>query len=86
MTDIRSAIQGIDELAQSPKLRDAIASLDETIKDFGKLARDINAKVDPIAGDIDETAVAARRALDQVTESVASVEGTLNPAIEDART
>lgn len=85
LSDIESAVEGIDELANSPKLRDAIASLDETIKDFGELARDVNAKVDPIAGDIDETAVAARRALDQITESVASVESTLNPAVEDAR-
>ncbi len=85
LSNIESAVEGIDELAQSPKLRDAIASLDETIKDFGKLARDVNAKVDPIAGDIDETATAARRTLDQVTESIASVEGTVNPAIEDAR-
>lgn len=85
LSNIESAVKGIDELAQSPKLRDAIASLDETIKDFGKLARDVNAKVDTIAGDIDETAAAARRALDQATESIASVEGTVNPAIGDAR-
>jgi len=85
LADIRSAVKGIDGLAQSQKLRDAIASLDETIKDFGKLARDVNAKVDPIASNIDETAVSARRALDQVAESIASVEGTVNPAIGDAR-
>ncbi|UCF33992.1 MAG: MCE family protein [Phycisphaerales bacterium] len=85
LDNLASAIEGIDELAQSPKLRDAIASLDATIKDFGELARNVNAKVDPITEDIDETAVAARRTLDQVTESVASVEDTLNPAIEDAR-
>ena len=85
LTNIEGAVKGIDELAHSSKLRDAIASLDETIKDFGKLARDVNAKVDPIAGEIDETAAAARRTLDQITESVASVEGTVNPAIGDAR-
>ncbi len=85
LSNIESAVKGIDELAQSPKLRDAIASLNETIKDFGKLARDINAKIDPIVSDIDETTAAARRTLDQVTESIASVEGTLNLAIEDAR-
>ncbi|MHC4697190.1 MAG: MlaD family protein [Planctomycetota bacterium] len=85
LSDIRSAIKGIDELAQSPKLREAIASLDETIKDFGELARDVNAKVDPLVTSVDETASAARRALDQVTESIASVERTVNPAIGDAR-
>lgn len=85
LTNIESAVAGINDLAQSPDLRDAIAALDETIKDFGKLARDVNAKVDPIAGSIDETAAAARRTLDQVTESVASIEGKVNPAIEDAR-
>ncbi len=85
LSNIASAVEGIGELAQSAELRDAIAALDETIKAFGKLARDIDAKVDPIAGNIDETFTAARRTLDQVTESVASVEGTVNPTIEDAR-
>ena len=86
LSDIRSTMEGINELAHSPKLREAIASLDETIRDFGQLARDVNAKVDPVVHNIDETTVAARQALDQVRESVASVESTLNPAIADART
>ncbi len=85
LSDIRSAMKGIKELAHSQKLRDAIASLDATLKDFGKLARDVNAKVDPLVDNIDETAAAARRALDQATESIASLEHTLNPAIEDVR-
>jgi paraquat-inducible protein B len=85
LDNLASAIEGINELAQSPKLRDAIASLDATIKDVGELAQNVNAKVGPITDDIDETAGAARRALDQVTKSVASVEDTLNPAIADAR-
>lgn len=85
LTNIESAVAGIDELVQSPGLRDAIASLDGTIKDIGKLARDVNTRVGEIGGDIDETAVAARRALDQITLSVASVEDTLNPGIEDVR-
>ncbi len=85
LTNIGSAVKGIEDLVQSPGLRDAIASLDETIKDIGKLARDVNSRVGEIGGDIDETAVAARRALDQITASVASVERTLNPGIEDVR-
>lgn len=85
LTHFQNAAKGIDELARSPKLRDAIASLDETIKDFGKLARDVNAKVDPLATSVDETAAAARRTLDQATESIASVEGAVKPAIEDVR-
>ncbi len=85
LSNIESAVEGIDELAHSAKLRDALASLDETLKDFGKLARDVSAKVDPIAGGIDETAAAARRTLAQASESIASVEGAINPAIEDAR-
>jgi len=85
LSNIESAVEGINELAQSPQLRDAIASLDQTIKDFGKLARDIDAKLDPITSDIDQTAAAARRTLDQVTETVASLEASVTPAIEDVR-
>jgi len=86
LTDMRSAMKGIDELVHSPKLRDAIASLDQTIKDFGKLARDVDAKVDPIAANIDDTSTAAVRAMDQFTKSLVSVEGTMNSAFEDTGT
>ncbi len=86
LTNIDSAVCGIDELANSPELRDAIASLDQTIKDYGKLARDLDAKVNPIAGNIDDTSVAAIRAMDQFTKSLVSVEGTMNSAFEDAGT
>ncbi len=85
LSNIESAVNGIAQLAHSPKLRDAIASLDETLKNFSKLARNVDAKVDSITGDIDETAAAARRALDQVTQSVASVEGAVNPALKDVQ-
>ncbi len=86
LSNAESAVKGINELANSPKLRDAIASLDQTIKDFGKLARDLDAKVDPIAGNIDETSVAAIRAMDQFTNSLVSVEGTMNSAFGEAQT
>ncbi len=86
LSDIEGAAKGMNELANSPKLRDAIASLDQTIKDYGKLARDVDAKVDPIAANIDDTGVAARRAMDQFTKSLVSVEGTMNSAFEDAGT
>lgn len=85
LKNIDGTIKGVNELANSPKLRDAIASLDETIDDFGKLARDVSARVEPIARTIDEVGTSARRALDQVTESVASVQRNLDPAIVDAR-
>ena len=86
LDDIEGAAEGIDELANSPKLRDAIASLDQTLKDFGQLARNIDAKLEPVVVDIDETSAAARRALDQFTKSLVSVEGTLNATLEDAQT
>lgn len=85
LSNIESAVEGIEQLAQSSKVREAIASLNETIKNFGKLARDINAKVDSIADGIDETADATRRALDQVNRSIASVEGAVTPAIKDVQ-
>ena len=86
LTNIEKAVAGINELANSPKLKDAIASLDQTLKDFGKLARDVDAKVDPIAANIDDTGVAARRAMDQFTNSLVSVEGTMNSALGDVGT
>jgi paraquat-inducible protein B len=85
LSDIRGAAKGIDELAQSPKLRDAIAALDETIRDFGKLARNVDAKVDPLATSIEDTLGTAGTTLSQATESIVSAEEALNETLRDIR-
>lgn len=85
LNDVRGAVHGIDELANSADLRNAIASLAATIKDIQKLVVDVNAKVDLIGTRFDETAVAARDALNQANESIASAEMGLNETLDDIR-
>ena len=85
LNDVRGAVHGIAELANSEDLRSAIASLAATIKDFQKLVVDVNAKVDTVGARFDETAVAARDALNQANESIASAEKSLNETLEDIR-
>lgn len=85
LNDVGSAIRGIDELTNSADLRQAITSLSATIKDFQKLVQDANAKVGSLATRFDETAVAARDALNQAKESIASAEEGLNETLEDIR-
>lgn len=85
LNDVGSAIRGIDELTNSADLRKAITTLTVTIKDFQRLVRDVSTKVDPLVTRFDETALAARDALIQAKESIASAEEGLNKTLEDIR-
>lgn len=54
VADLRSAIQGIDELARSPELKEAIRSLDETLDEFATVARNVDAQLDPLSSSATE--------------------------------
>lgn len=81
--DLHLAIQGINELARSKELMAVIRTLDQTLQDFGQLARHLNEEVDPLAARIDNVAEAAQKTLDQATTSIASIESSLDNTLKD---
>jgi hypothetical protein len=53
--DLRNAVAGIEQLATSPELAEAVTSLNKTLQDFGKLARNVDSRVGPLTTSIEET-------------------------------
>lgn len=53
--DIRNTLAAIEKLATSPELAEAVTSLNKTLKDFGKLARNVDGRVGPLTTSIEET-------------------------------
>ena len=72
MKDVRETLAGIKRLATSPELAASIASLHKTLDDFGKLARNTNSKIGPLAD-------SATRALDDADKLVVNVDGQVEP-------
>ena len=73
MKDLRQTLAAIRSLATSPELAASIASLQSTLDDFGKLARNTNSKVGPLAD-------SATRALDNADKLVVLINDGQVPA------
>jgi paraquat-inducible protein B len=69
-------VEGIDEVVQSPEFKESFRSLNQTLKDLQKLVRNVDSKIDPIVSDAQETAGAARAALNQIQETLETLEST----------
>lgn len=83
--DLREAIQGVNELVRAQVLKDTLQALEETVVDFGKLARDINAQVDPVATSVTDAARAAESALRTAEEKIVSAEESLGATLKTYR-
>ena len=84
-TNAEHAIKSIDELASSEDLMSAIRSLDETIKDVGELARNLDRRIGPLATSITDAANAARTTLETAQARIASIESALDDTLEEYR-
>ncbi len=58
--DIRKAMSGIATLATSPELHASIGELKQTLIAIKELARNVDAKVDPLTTSLDQTLVSVR--------------------------
>ena len=81
IADLRQAVQGTNEFVRSAELKHAVQSLDETLKRFGSLARNIDGQVGPLSTTIIETADQARTAFKTVGKKIDSVEGLLGDTL-----
>jgi len=72
--DARKTLAAVEKLATSPELTEAVTALNNTLQDFGKLARNLDARIGPLAD-------SATRALDDADKLVVNVEGRVEPLI-----
>jgi len=91
--NLDSAVAGIDQLVNSPKLKEtldtlpdialkldgAIARLETTLKSVGELSDDFSAKIDPLARSVETTAKQAGEALRAATKTMQHTNTVLQP-------
>jgi paraquat-inducible protein B len=82
--DLRNAVAGIEQLATSPELAEAVTSLNKTLKDFGKLARNVDGRVGPLTASIEETLGDTRKLVNNVDTQVEPTFADLQKAINSA--
>jgi paraquat-inducible protein B len=81
VSDVQEAVQGVNELIRSGEVRQAVVSFDETLKDFGSLARKVETEVGPLSTSIIDTAEDARTTLKTAGDKIASAEASLSEAL-----
>jgi paraquat-inducible protein B len=82
--DIRKAVAGIEQLATSPELAEAVTSLNKTLQDFGKLARNVDDRVGPLSTSIEETLGDTRKLVNNVDTQVEPTFADLQKALNSA--
>jgi len=82
--DIQKAVAGIEQLATSPELAEAVTSLNKTLKDFGKLARNVDDRVGPLTTSIEETLGDTRKLVNNVDTQVEPTFADLQKALNSA--
>jgi paraquat-inducible protein B len=77
-----SAVEGIDKLVNSPDLTASISAMRLALEGFGKMAKNVDGQVDPIAESFRNTAKSATETLEQVTlalEEIRNLTGKNSP-------
>jgi len=71
-------------LATSPELAEAVTSLNKTLQDFGKLARNVDSRVGPLTTSIEETLGDTRKLVNNVDTQVEPTFADLQKALNSA--
>lgn len=82
-TDLKLAINAIEDLARSEQLSSAIDSIDLTLQDFSNLARNIDDQVEPVAESLKKTLVDTQDVLALAENELPTVTERLNPMLEE---
>ncbi len=70
VANARKAMQGIQRLVNSPDLEQIFGSLNQTLKDLGKLARNVDSKLEPVTSGMEETLKDTRKLVQSLEAQV----------------
>jgi len=73
---VKDAAQGLARLANSPELPKIMSGVEETLVDVHKLVRRLDGQVDPLAKHVGATAEDARRTLQALDQTLATLRAT----------
>lgn len=82
--DLRKTLAAVEQVATSPELAEATTSLNQTLKDFGKLARNVDSRVGPLTTSIEGTLGDTRKLVNNVDRQVEPTFADLQKALNSA--
>ena len=82
--DLRKTLAAVEQVATSPELAEAVTSLNKTLQDFGKLARNVDSRVGPLTTSIEGTLGDTRKLVNKVDAQVEPTFADLQKALNSA--
>jgi paraquat-inducible protein B len=82
--DLRKTLAAVEQVATSPELAEATTSLNQTLKDFGQLARNVDSRVGPLVTSIEETLGDTRKLVNNVDSQIEPTFADLQKALNSA--
>lgn len=76
-------IQSLDEKVNSPDIMKPFRSLDTTLKELQQLVQNIDSQVEPMAINVEDTALAAQATLKEAKDTLASAKTDINRTLKD---
>jgi paraquat-inducible protein B len=79
-----AAIEGIREFVTSPELKDTVVALNQSVKNLQNLISNVDARVEPVASNIDKTLTDARHLLVNINGQIKPLAASLDRTVQDA--
>jgi|WetSurSiteA1Bulk_404760.scaffolds.fasta_scaffold00453_4 paraquat-inducible protein B len=68
-------VDGVDKFLSSGELKGSLQSMNQTLKDTDTLVKNLDARIEPLVADIQNTSEAARKAMVQADKALSEVKG-----------
>ena len=81
--NLTNTLAGIDRLVNSPDLKASIRALRVTLEEAQKVVKKVDAKIDPLADNLDSTIRDARKLVNNVDRKVDPLAKNVNTAVKD---
>ena len=81
--NLENTLAGIDRFVNNPDLKASISELKGVMTDARRLVQDLNARVGPLADDLDATLGDTRKLVNNMDGQVDPLAGNVNKTIED---
>lgn len=76
-TKLISAVEGIEEAATSPELKETVSSLNLTLADMRSLIRDVDSQVEPLSGELKAALADTRQLVKSIDERMTAMQAEI---------
>ncbi|MBF0621112.1 MAG: MCE family protein [Magnetococcales bacterium] len=77
--EVLKSVRGVNDIIYEPALKGSVITMKNTLNNLEKMVADLSSRMDPMTEDLHKTIQAARKTLDQTTQSLTSIENVVAP-------